>query len=447
MKRSLDRANPSSRARELRSRRAIAAALASIEGALARAPLRLSLARALRAAGRLGPRERRHAAEAARGVVQWLRTCEAALSLAGAPARVIPADRALLLYLAWRVAVRGEPVEPALRDLALPGPRRPRTLSDVALGDVARSLPRPGPEGPASVLPSGEPVRAPRDPAVALGLRFSVPDLFASKLLDELGPAEAARCLAALAEERDLTLRVNAARATRDEVLAALAAAGVDAAPGADPMSVQVADRAGLFDSEPFRRGLVEVQDEGSQSVVAACRVTAGERWLDLCAGSGGKSLALAALGADVVAWDASSRRLSELPRRARRARLRVAVASSLPEGDAFDGVLVDAPCSGSGAVRRDPEARWRVEPGALQRLAALQDDVLANGAARVRDGGVLVYATCSLFREEGEERVRALLVRGGFDVEEERRRWPHRDPGSGFYVARLRRKRGTDGA
>ena len=376
---------------------------------------------------------------AARGVIRWLRACEAALSLARAPPRPIPADRALLLYLAWRISVRGEPVEPALRELALPGPRRPRTLSDPVLAEVARALPRPGPGGPGSVLPSGEAVLPPRDPAVALALRFSVPDLFASKLIAELGPAETASCLAALDEEPRLTLRVNAARATREEVLALLGQAGVAAMPGEEGLAVRVEDRTGLFDSAPFRRGLVEVQDEGSQAVVAACRVVPGERWLDLCAGSGGKALALAALGARVTAWDASSRRLSELPRRARRARLHVAVASSLPDAT-YDGVLADAPCSGSGALQRDPEARWRIDAAALQRLAATQDEVLATGAARVRPGGALVYATCSVLREEGEDRVRALLARGGFTVEHESRRWPHRDPGSGFYVARLRR-------
>src|SRR6266542_1575677 len=115
-------------------------------------PLRLALAGAFADAAGLGPKERRHAAVAARGVARWLRTCDAVLSRAGAP-QAIPADRALLRYLAWRLSLLGEPDAPALADLSLPGPRRPRALSDAELAAIARALPRPGPDGPATVLP------------------------------------------------------------------------------------------------------------------------------------------------------------------------------------------------------------------------------------------------------------------------------------------------------
>lgn len=424
---------------DLRSRAAVAAALEAIEALGDGRPLRVALASALARPGRkLGPRERRHVAVAARGVARWLRLCDVALAHARAP-RAIPADVALLRYLAWRLAVLGEEAAGVLRELALPGPRRPRALTDAALAEVARALPRPGPRGPATVRPDGSELAPPRDPAVALALRHGVPDLLAARLLAEVGPADADACLAAMNEEPRLALRVHAGRTTRQEVLAALAAAGVQASAGDDPLAIQVEDRAGLFDAAPFRAGLVEVQDEGSQAVVAACRAGPGQRWLDLCAGSGGKALALAALGARVVAHDASARRLAELPRRARRARLDVALAVDPPQGT-FDGVLVDAPCSGSGALQREPDARWRIDEEALRRLTVAQDAVLRTGAARVRPGGVLVYATCSLLREEGEARVRAFLAADGFTLEEEGRRWPHLHPGGGFYWARLRR-------
>lgn len=402
-------------------------------------PLRTALASALAADPALGPKERRHAAVAARGVARWLRVCDAALVRAGAP-RSIPADRALLRYLSWRVSVLGDPAPEVARALRLPGPRRPRAISDEALAAVAGRLPLPGAAGPLASGADGSPIAAPSDPVVALGLRHSVPDAVARRLLRDLGPRDADACLAALNREPGFVLRVNVARATRAEVLAALRAAGIAAEAGAGPWAVRVADRAGLFDAAPVRSGLAELQDESSQAAVRACRVRAGERWVDWCAGSGGKSLALAALGARVLAWDASARRLAELPRRARRAGASVEVAAREPEG-AYDGVLVDAPCSGSGALAREPDARWRIDDAAVERFAALQGQVLRSAARRVRPGGTLVYATCSVFPEEGEEVVAAFLGETpGFRRVAESRRWPHRDPGAGFYVARLRR-------
>jgi 16S rRNA (cytosine967-C5)-methyltransferase len=419
----------------------VAAALEAIEAVGAGRPLGPALHRALAARPRLGPGERRHAAAAARGVARWLRVCDAALGHARGPRQPIPADRALLRYLAWRVAVLGEAGGTAAVELRLPGPRRPRALSDAELLAVARALPRPGPAGPLASRAGGESIAPPSDPVTALALRHSVPDFLAGRLRSALGPQEAEACLAALNREPHLALRVNAARATREQVTLQLAAAGVAAAPGDDPLSLRIEDRAGLFEALPFRRGLVEVQDEGSQAVVAACRARPGERWLDLCAGSGGKTLALAALGAEVTAWDASRRRLAELPGRARRAGLRVALAPAEPGGE-FDGVLVDAPCSGSGALAREPDARWRIDPSAVARFGEAQREILERGAARVRPGGALVYATCSLLEDEGEAVVaRVLAARPELRLEAQWRRWPHRHAGAGFYLARLVRR------
>jgi 16S rRNA (cytosine967-C5)-methyltransferase len=201
-----------------------------------------------------------------------------------------------------------------------------------------------------------------------------------------------------------------------------------------------VEDRAGLFDAPALRHGLAEVQDESSQRVVEVCGARAGERWLDLCAGSGGKSLGLAAAGATVVAWDAVARRLGDLPRRSRRAGARVEVLQGEPEG-AFDGVLVDAPCSGSGALSREPDARWRIDDAAVTGFHATQREVLERAAGLVRPGGALVFATCSVFREEGEDVVDPFLeVHPDFRLAVEERRWPHRDVGAGFYLARMER-------
>jgi 16S rRNA (cytosine967-C5)-methyltransferase len=365
---------------------------------------------------------------------------DAALVRARAP-RCIPADRSLLRYLAWRVAVEGAAPEAVAHDLRLPGPRRPRAISDPDVERVAGALPRPGPDGPLAFDPAGAPLARPSDPVVELALRGSVPDAFARRLLRDLGPAEARACLEALNRDASIVLRVNVARATRAEVRTALAEAGIAARPGDGPWSLRVDDRAGLFDSAPLRGGLAEMQDESSQRAVEVCRPAAGGRWLDLCAGSGGKSLALAALGAEVTAWDTSARRLAELPRRALRAGARIAVEREEPSGE-FDGVLVDAPCSGSGALAREPDARWRIDDAAVAAFQGAQAEVLRRGAARIRPGGALVFATCSVFREEGEDVVGPFLVGNPeFRLAAEERRWPHRKPGAGFYLARLERR------
>ena len=427
------------RSREIRSRRAVAAALGAIDGLGEGRPLRLALAASLAGHPGIGPKERRHAASATRSVARWMRVADAALVRGHAP-RSIPADRALLRYLAWRVAVEGEPPDAVAHDLRLPGPRRPRAISDAEVLRVARALPRPGPDGPLAVDAEGRPLVPPSDPVVALALRGSVPDPFARRLLRDLGEAEARACMAALNRDARLVLRVNVARTSREEVRATLAGAGIAAEPGEGPWSLRVEDRASLFDSTPLRTGLAEVQDESSQRVVEACRPGKGERWLDLCAGSGGKALALAALGAEVTAWDASGRRLAELPRRARRAGARIVVAREDPEGE-FDGVLVDAPCSGSGALCREPDARWRIDDEAVARFQETQAGVLRRAAALVRPRGALVFATCSIFQEEGEGVVRPFLAANpGFRLALEERRWPHRQPGAGFYLARLER-------
>lgn len=184
------------------------------------------------------------------------------------------------------------------------------------------------------------------------------------------------------------------------------------------------------LDAEPaYRDGYVEVQDLGSQAIVdeAWRGLQPGARVLDLCAGAGGKSLSLAALGAEVQAWDIRPRALQELEQRARRARLPVRIAPPPRPGPGhrYDLVLVDAPCSGSGVLRRHPENRWRLEfPTTAQR--ALLEQALAL-APRV------VYATCSLVRRENEA-----LVRSVAEPSAEATLWPEPDGQEGFYWARF---------
>jgi 16S rRNA (cytosine967-C5)-methyltransferase len=216
-------------------------------------------------------------------------------------------------------------------------------------------------------------------------------------------------------------------------------------------------------DHSAFAAGLVEVQDEGSQLIALACGAATGQRILDLCAGAGGKSLALAAAapGSAILATDSNRARLSRLaPRAARAGAVIQTRLLNPPNGldqlddwrEGADIVLVDAPCSGSGTWRRNPESRWRLTPERLERLVAAQQRLLETAAGLVRPGGNLVYAVCSLLSREGAaqiERFRAShsswisedpAIAGGRSEGAGRLLTPAHDRTDGFFVARLRR-------
>ena len=208
----------------------------------------------------------------------------------------------------------------------------------------------------------------------------------------------------------------------REAAMAELAAAGLHPARHSlltDAVRVDTR-RVNLYALPAYREGRVEVQDLASQSVGRVCAPAPGQRWWDACAGGGGKTLLLAQLmggkGA-VVASDVREGKLRDLRLRARRGRFpnirtREWDGSRLPADKAtFDGVLVDAPCTGSGTWRRNPAARWSLRHGEIAEMAALQSRILRAAAAGVKPGGVLVYATCSLFRKENAEVVSAFLA------------------------------------
>lgn len=277
-------------------------------------------------------------------------------------------------------------------------------------------------------------------------------------LQDELSPLVAPEEWAALLDRAPLDIRVNIARAAREDMIAQFE--GAEPTP-LSPWGVRLVTETRLDDNPAFADGLIEVQDEGSQLIALACGSKPGERILDLCAGAGGKALALAAAepSAVIVATDTNRARLSKLVRRADRAQARIEARllnpneelSQLPDwvGQA-DVVLVDAPCSGSGTWRRNPEGRWRLTPARLDRVVALQSRLLDIAAELVRPGGRIVYAVCSLLSREGAGQVQDFLSRRSSWIVEETPiaagRWdgvgklltPGHDGTDGFFVARL---------
>ena len=219
--------------------------------------------------------------------------------------------------------------------------------------------------------------------------------------------------LAVLQTRAPLDLRANLLMTDRDAVCDALAAEGIETEPGplsATALRVLSGDRK-LQNSSAWREGLVEVQDAASQAVADFAAARAGETVLDLCAGGGGKALALAARMAGngrVTAHDIDPRRMWDLPSRAGRAGAEIEEVSTnvLAASDRrFSMVLVDAPCSGSGTWRRNPDAKWRLLPRRMAALTAIQSELLDQAASLVAPGGHMIYATCSILdRENGRQ-------------------------------------------
>lgn len=276
----------------------------------------------------------------------------------------------------------------------------------------------------------------------------------------ELSPLVSESEWSALLDRAPLDLRANIARTSREAAQAELEGAELTAL---SPWGLRLPPDTRVDDHELFETGLIEVQDEGSQLIALAALAGNGELVLDLCAGAGGKALAIAAAspGAGIVGSDTNRARLSQLSPRAERAGALIETrlldggreAEQLSDlAGQCDVVLVDAPCSGSGTWRRNPEGRWRLTPDRLDKVVALQAKLLDLAASLVKPGGRLVYATCSILAREGAGQVDGFLGRHsswavqdlGFDGGRAdgggRLLTPAHDRTDGFFVARLGR-------
>jgi 16S rRNA (cytosine967-C5)-methyltransferase len=306
-------------------------------------------------------------------------------------------------------------------------------------------------------------------------LRHNLPQWLAEQLQADHGDAFWP-LVEAMNTSAGLDLRVNTFKAKRDEVQAAFKAEGIEALPTPySPLGLRIAGKPALHKLDVFMRGDVEVQDEGSQLLALMTGAKRGEMVADFCAGAGGKTLALGAEMRNtgrLYAFDTSGHRLAALkPRLARSGLSNVYPVQIAHERDErikrlagkLDRVLVDAPCSGLGTLRRNPDLKWRQTPQSVEELRAKQAAILASAARLVKPGGRLVYATCSLLDAENEaiaqaftaEREREFevepaaqaldkahvsqpesLVRGDY-----LRLWPHRHGTDGFFAAVWKRR------
>jgi len=382
-----------------------------------------------------------------------------------------PRERATLAETAYAV-LRRKPLFEHLaragsgareRRLAILGFAAPRSFLDGALTegektwlDACNAVP------PADLLPQ---------------YRHNLPAWLAERLVAQLGAAEFDALAAALLEPAPLDLRVNVLKEKRAEVQKELAQEAIESvATPYSPWGLRIEGKPALNRLDVFTRGAVEVQDEGSQLLALLLDARRGEMVADFCAGAGGKTLAIGAAMRStgrLYAFDVSAHRLEALkPRLARSGLSNVHPAAIAHERDErikrlagkLDRVLVDAPCSGLGTLRRNPDLKWRQSPDGVRELAAKQQAILTSAARLLKPGGRLVYATCSLLPDENEavaqafgaahpdfeplnaaELLHALKVpdaaalcgEGGYFL----RLWPHRHHTDGFFAAVWQRR------
>lgn len=285
-----------------------------------------------------------------------------------------------------------------------------------------------------------------------LAIQESLPDWWMAKGERDFGPHWPS-LLRALNTPASVYLRVNTLKTTRDALIAELNAKQVEARPVAEnPLAVQLAQRPRLADFAFWREGRGEVQDLGSQGIGGFFPLQPGQWVVDLCAGAGGKTLQLAARMANtgaLLACDVVEHKLAELAQRCQRAGVSIMQTKvmdpmqlAIPPAwlGKADVVLIDAPCSGSGVLRRLPDTKWKLTEARIATLQAIQARLLQQAVPFLKPGGRLIYATCSLFAEENEHQTRQFLTQHpNFTLVQEKRWLPHELDCDGFYAAEMR--------
>lgn len=315
-------------------------------------------------------------------------------------------------------------------------------------------------------------LKAEPEPQLTLAEQADLPDWLVDMLKPHLSDEQLLQLARSLNTSAPLDLRVNPLKASRDAVLEQLKADGYEASPGKlSPLAIRLRSKPALTRYPLYQQGWIEVQDEGSQLLAYLVAPKRGEMVVDFCAGAGGKTLLLGALMRStgrLYAFDVSEKRLARLrPRVARAGLSNVHPVCISSENDVrvkrlagkIDRVLVDAPCSGLGTLRRNPDLKWRQTAEGVAELMRKQQDILAGAARLVKPGGRLVYATCSILPQENEDVVAAFLAAHEefrsvpasrvlaqqqipLDTGEALRLTPHAHDTDGFYAVVLERRK-----
>lgn len=283
----------------------------------------------------------------------------------------------------------------------------------------------------------------------------SIPDWMDELGKKELGDALWTKELAALNEQADVILRVNTLKTTKQKLQETLFEADIETEfLKGYPNALKLKERANVFSTEAFKKGWFEVQDASSQLVAEFLNVKPGMRVVDACAGAGGKTLHIASLmenKGQIIALDIYANKLHELKRRAKRNgahnienRVIESTKTIKKLYDTADRVLIDAPCTGLGVLRRNPDAKWKLQPDFVEKIKTTQQDILQRYSKMVKAGGQLVYATCSVLPSENQKQVETFLTSDAgksFTFVKDKKVLAHQSGFDGFYMALLERK------
>jgi len=283
-------------------------------------------------------------------------------------------------------------------------------------------------------------------------IKESIPDWMDEAGVKELGEAVWSRELTALNQKAEVILRVNTLKIDIATLQKFLRKEEVDTETIRDnPSALRLVERKNVFLTEAFKRGYFEVQDASSQLVAPFLQVTPGMRVVDTCAGAGGKTLHLAAMmenKGQIIAMDIYAGKLAQLKKRAKRAGahnidMRVIESTKAIKKlkDSADAVLIDAPCSGIGVLKRNPDSKWKLQPEFVENIKKTQAEILDSYSRMVKKGGKLVYATCSILPSENQDQVKKFLdSHKDFQFIEDRKVLPSKSGFDGFYMALLER-------